>query len=120
MENIMSKGLGRVARNIVEAFEGEPNKAFSTRELCWLSYERRDDPLRKERVATMRAVKAVQAHRPDLMLDSVADCGNGSLFERIFFRADRALAREAAKIGSRRAYGLRRPPPRRRPMSLAR
>ena len=54
----MSKGLGRVQRLILTAFQDAAHPAFNTRELCFLVYGSKD-PTKGQRVAVLRAVRSL-------------------------------------------------------------
>ena len=54
----MSRGLGRVQRSILSAFQDAKHPAFDTRDLCKVVYGS-DNPTKKQRVAVLRAIKSL-------------------------------------------------------------
>jgi hypothetical protein len=69
MENIMSKGPGRIMRSIVGAIEAEPKRPLTFAELAAIAY---GEPITRSRlVAVRRAVQAlVSAKRVSLGVDT--------------------------------------------------
>jgi hypothetical protein len=61
----MSKGPGRVEREIEALFRNKPNDAFATWEICWRVYPNVSTLERKHKVAVTRAAKKVCARLPD-------------------------------------------------------
>ena len=87
----MSKGLGHVGRAIAAAFDGEPDNAFTTGELCQLAYRSEWAAKRSHRIAVLRAVKSLAVHRPDLGVASMRmDYERGK--EAVFYRRYRVLS----------------------------
>jgi hypothetical protein len=62
---LMSKGPGRVEREIEALFKSKPNDAFATWELCWRVYPNISTLARKHKVAVTRATKKICARLPD-------------------------------------------------------
>ena len=61
----MSRGPGRIERAIYDLFEGHPEGAWTTEDLCRLVYPAADRIEKKHRVAVVRAMKTILAKTGD-------------------------------------------------------
>jgi hypothetical protein len=91
----MSKGFGRVQREIDQLFAGDPEGVFTTGDLCYEVYGTLH-PSKKQRVAIIRAAKAVAKTHPGI--DSQRSETRGGAW--IWFHHDNVMSYAIARTRS--------------------
>jgi hypothetical protein len=90
----MSKGLGRVQREIDSIFRLEPEGAFTVEDLCWRIYVCLGE--KRHRVAVIRAAKAVAKRHPGIHWWRSERAGS----TLIFFHHDDVISYALARLKS--------------------
>jgi hypothetical protein len=90
----VSKGPGRVEREIRAAFNADPDSAFTISELCCLIYPDDEFIEKKHNVAILRAARSLARRWPDFGWDRSEQRGRGM----VFFNAASVLSWAMARM----------------------